>query len=152
MAKLPFGHRPRRLDVAVIGLAFMDDPDRVQERRRVLVVDDNRDAAESLATLVDMWGHEAIIVHDGPAALAAALEHRPDFILLDIGLPDMDGYEVARRLKAEERTSAAVLVAMTGYGRAEDMERSRAAGFDHHLVKPVDPDVVRRILARRDPA
>jgi CheY-like chemotaxis protein len=109
----------------------------------VLVVDDNVDAAESLGLLLEVWGHEVRTAHDGPAALAVAEEFEPDLVLLDIGLPGMDGYEVARRL----RSTAAVLVALTGYGLREDAERARAAGFAAHVVKPASPERLQQLLA-----
>jgi PAS domain S-box-containing protein len=115
--------------------------------RRVLVVDDNTDAAESLATLVEMWGHEVRSAHDGPAALAAAEEFRPDVILLDIGLPGLTGYEVAGRLRARPEFQSVRLIALTGWGQDADRERSRAAGFELHLVKPVDPTELKKILS-----
>jgi PAS domain S-box-containing protein len=114
--------------------------------RRVLVVDDNRDSAESIALLAEIWGHEVQTVHDGPSALDAAASSLPEVVLLDIGLPGMDGYEVARRLR-QEWGKKLVLIAMTGYGMDEDRRRSRDAGFDHHLVKPVDPEALRVLLA-----
>jgi PAS domain S-box-containing protein len=117
------------------------------QSRRVLVVDDNIDAAETLADLLKLWGHEVCVAHDGAGGLKAAREYRPEVILLDIGMPDMDGYEVARRLRAEEAGRQAQLLAVTGYGQAEDRQRAREAGFDHHLTKPVDPEVVRDLLA-----
>jgi PAS domain S-box-containing protein len=114
--------------------------------RRVLVVDDNRDSAESIALLAEIWGHEVRTALDGPSALEIAAAYRPEVILLDIGLPGMDGYEVARRLR-QRAGGGPVLVAMTGYGMEEDRRRSREAGFDHHLVKPVDPEGLRALLA-----
>jgi PAS domain S-box-containing protein len=114
--------------------------------RRVLVVDDNRDSAESIALLAEIWGHEVRTAHDGPSALEAAASSPPEVVLLDIGLPGMDGYEVARRFR-EQRGEGVVLIAMTGYGMEEDRRRSRDAGFDHHLVKPVDPEALRAFLA-----
>jgi CheY-like chemotaxis protein len=111
-----------------------------------LVVDDNVDGAESLATLLKLLGHEVHVAHDGPAALLATADVRPEVVFLDIGLPGMDGYEVARRLRRPGR-SEALLVALTGYGQEEDRRRSREAGFDHHLVKPVDPAVLEDLLA-----
>ena len=106
-------------------------------RRRILVVDDNVDAAKSLARLLTrLYGQEVRVAHDGPAALAAAGEFRPEVVLLDIGLPGMDGYEVARRLRERPEFEETLLVALTGWGQEADRERSRAAGFDHHLVKP----------------
>jgi PAS domain S-box-containing protein len=121
-------------------------------RLRVLVVDDNVDAAVALGRLMNVLGHEVAVVHDGPAALAAASAAAPDLILLDIGMPGMDGYEVAARLRAAGLTRAA-LVALTGYGQEEDVRRSRDAGFDHHLVKAADLEQLVKMsadLARRD--
>jgi two-component system CheB/CheR fusion protein len=115
--------------------------------RRVLVVDDNRDSAESLATLLRLGSHEVVTAHNGMKALEAAHTFRPDVVLLDIGLPGMTGFEVARTLRARPDTQPALIVAMTGYGQDTDRDRSREAGFDHHLVKPLDPSEVRRLLA-----
>ncbi|MGZ8274701.1 MAG: hybrid sensor histidine kinase/response regulator, partial [Burkholderiaceae bacterium] len=105
--------------------------------RRILVVDDNVDGAETMAMLIEHVGHKVRTAKDGAEALATAIEFRPDVVLLDIGLPGMNGYEVARNLRGSTATSKALLIAMTGYGQPEDIERSRAAGFDHHVVKPV---------------
>ena len=115
--------------------------------RRVLVVDDNRDSAETMAVLLRLWGHEARSAEHGAAALEVAQEFRPEAVLLDIGLPQMDGYEVARRLRALPGLDGVLLIAMTGYGQDQDRRRARRAGFDHHLVKPVDPEALRRLLA-----
>jgi PAS domain S-box-containing protein len=115
--------------------------------RRVLVVDDSRDSADSLAALVGLWGHEARVAYSGPAALDVAAEFRPEIVLLDVGLPELSGLEVARRLRAGADLRPLTLIAITGYGRAEDRRLSTAAGFDHHLVKPVDPAVLRGLLA-----
>jgi CheY-like chemotaxis protein len=112
---------------------------------RVLVVDDNVDAAKMLGHLLRMAGHEVSLAHDGPAALAAASAAPLDLVLLDIGLPSMDGYAVAARLRAEGH-AATVLVALTGYGREDDVRRSREAGFDHHLTKPIDFAQLRPII------
>jgi signal transduction histidine kinase/DNA-binding response OmpR family regulator len=121
-------------------------------RHRILVVDDNADAAESLALLLQIAGHEVQSCHDGPAALAAAQAFQPDIILLDIGLPGMDGHEVARRLRAQKEFEKVLLVALTGYGQDEDQRRSREAGFDHHLVKPVEPEALFALFpSRRGP-
>ena len=106
--------------------------------RRVLIVDDNADAADSLAVLLDMAGHETQAVHSGREALARAESFQPDVILLDIGLPEMDGYEVARRIRELPGGRAVRLVAVTGYGGPEDRLRTRAAGFDAHLLKPLE--------------
>jgi CheY-like chemotaxis protein/two-component sensor histidine kinase len=116
--------------------------------RRVLIVDDNVDSAESLAMLLSLTGHSVRTAHDGPSAIQAARAHWPDVILLDIGLPRMDGYEVARRLRQEPEMAAVMLIAMTGYGQDEDRRKTREAGFDLHLVKPVDADELTHIFAR----
>ncbi len=120
-------------------------------RLRVLVVDDNKDAAESLATLLELWGHEVKRVYDGSRALDVSASYRPEVIFLDIGLPGMDGYAVAGRLRGMPETARAVLVAVTGYGQEEDRRRSRRAGFDHHLVKPVAPETLRLLLTSLEP-
>jgi signal transduction histidine kinase/DNA-binding response OmpR family regulator len=114
---------------------------------RVLVVDDNVDAADSLAMLLRLGGCEVRLAHAGPDAVAEAQAFRPEVVVLDIGLPGMDGYEVAGRLRADPATRGAVLVAVTGYGREEDRARSRQAGFDHHLVKPVDFGLIQGVVA-----
>ena len=116
-------------------------------RLRVLAVDDNVDAAETMAMLLRASGHDVRTVHDGLAALETARAFRPDVVFLDIGLPKMDGYEVARRIRQEPTLANVVLVAMTGYGQASDRQSSREAGFDHHLVKPAEFGKVEEILA-----
>jgi PAS domain S-box-containing protein len=113
---------------------------------RILVVDDNQDSAESLALLLRLQGHVVRTAHDGMQALAADAEFDPDLVLLDIGLPRMNGYEAARALR-ERRGKDVTIAAMTGFGQAEDRRRSKEAGFDHHLVKPIDPPLLRHILA-----
>ena len=119
-----------------------------REGCRVLVVDDNVDAAESLMLLLRASSHQARMVHDGPSALAAALEFLPEVVLLDIGLPGMNGHEVAKQMRAQVAALGnVVLVALTGYGQETDRDRSREAGFDHHLVKPADFAKVTQILA-----
>jgi CheY-like chemotaxis protein len=115
--------------------------------RRVLVVDDNVDSAESLALLLELYGHDVRLAHDGLTALDEARASAPDVVLLDIGLPKMDGYAVARHLREEPALAHVRLIAMTGYGQEEDRRRAREAGFDHHLVKPVDLDSLRDLLA-----
>ena len=112
---------------------------------RMLVVEDRADSARSLALLLELLGHEVDVVADGQQALEAVERFRPAVVLLDIGLPGMDGYEVARRLRA--RGSKALLVSLTGYGRDADRLRSREAGFDHHLVKPVEPETLKKLIA-----
>lgn len=116
--------------------------------RRVLVVDDNVDGAESLANMLQIGGHEIRTAHSGPAALDAARPFNPEVVFLDIGLPGMNGYEVAKRLRDEPSLSGAVLVALTGWGSDDDKRRSREAGFDFHLTKPVELTAIERILAR----
>jgi PAS domain S-box-containing protein len=117
-------------------------------QRRILVVDDNVDAAESLALLLRMEGHDVRVAHDGPGALAAVEADPPDLVFLDIGMPVMNGYEVAQRLRQRPGLENLLLVAMTGWGQKEDRCRSQEAGFDRHLVKPVEPDALRQLLAR----
>ncbi|HWB08555.1 MAG TPA: ATP-binding protein [Pirellulales bacterium] len=116
--------------------------------RRILVVDDNVDATTTLAMLLSVQQHAVKVAHDGLAALEAAKEFRPDVILLDIGLPRMDGYEVARRLREESDLKNVLLVALTGYGQEEDRRRSAEAGFDFHLVKPVSLEALQGALGR----
>ena len=114
---------------------------------RVLIVDDNRDAANSLAVLIRMQGHEVRVAHDGISALDTVRAYQPSLIFLDIGMPEMDGYEVARRLRGMPGLQHTVLAALTGWGQQEDRRRSEAAGFDHHLVKPLDTHVLEDLLA-----
>jgi signal transduction histidine kinase/DNA-binding response OmpR family regulator len=114
--------------------------------RRVLVADDNQDAAESLSMILEMAGHEVRVVHDGLAALSAAQSFRPDTVLLDIGMPQMNGYEVARALRREPWGTGINLVALTGWGQESDRQKAMDAGFDHHLTKPVDPDALEALL------
>jgi CheY-like chemotaxis protein/anti-sigma regulatory factor (Ser/Thr protein kinase) len=123
-------------------------PRQMSPPRRVLVVDDNEDAANSLAMLLEFDGHEAVSVYHPSQALAKVESFDPEIILLDIGLPDMDGYEVARRLR--ESGSAARIIALTGYGQPQDVHRALEAGFDSHLVKPVDlPALLMELRAGR---
>jgi DNA-binding response OmpR family regulator len=112
----------------------------------VLVVDDNTDAADSLGLLVRMWGHDVRVAYDGAGILETAAACRPDAILLDIGLPRVDGYCLARQLRQQPGLQGLLLVAVTGYADAEHRALSREAGFDHYLVKPVDPDELQRLL------
>ena len=116
--------------------------------QRVLIVDDNVDSAESLAVLLRQSGHEVRTTHDGPSALDLTSSYRPEVVLLDIGLPGMDGYEVARRLKQQPGMQAVSLAAVTGYGQEEDRRRSREAGFDYHLVKPVDLAALQEVFTK----
>ena len=115
--------------------------------RRVLIVDDNRDATETLEMLLQLWGYDVRSVHSGTEALEVAPEYQPEVVLLDIGLPGMSGYEVAQRLREIPGLAGTTLVAVTGYGQESDRSRTREAGFDRHLVKPVDPSHLQEILA-----
>ncbi len=119
---------------------------------RIVLAEDNPDGAESLAAVLSHAGHEVRVAHNGPAALDEAREFRPDVVLLDIGLPGLDGYEVARRLRAQAGERAAVLIAVSGYGREQDRQRSREAGFDHHFVKPVAARELAAVLGAVRPA
>ena len=115
-------------------------------QKRVLVIDDNRDAADSLGTLLEHLGAEVRVVHDARQALAAFQAYRPGVVLLDLGMPEVDGYQVARAIRADERNGRVPLVALTGWGQEEDRRRVREAGFDHHLVKPADIGALRALL------
>jgi signal transduction histidine kinase/CheY-like chemotaxis protein len=115
---------------------------------RILIVDDNADTALGMVRLLKLVGNEAIAVHDGPAAIEMARTFRPDFVLLDIGLPGMDGYRVASALREEESHEELVIIAVSGYGQEDDRRRSQAAGIDHHLVKPVDFDSLISLIGR----
>ena len=118
-------------------------------RLRVLVVEDNRDAADTLCLLLEMLGHDVQVAYNGPDGVRRATSWGPDVVLCDIGLPGIDGFEVARRLRRQPGTEQALLVAITGYGTEQDRRRGFEAGFDHYLVKPADPDELRRLLADR---
>jgi PAS domain S-box-containing protein len=120
---------------------------RPQSCARVVVVEDNADAAESLLMLLELFGHRVRVFHDGLSALDAVRTDAPDVMLVDIGLPGMDGYEVARRARQEPRLRKAVLVALTGYGRDDDRNRAIAAGFDYHLAKPIDVGQLQVLIA-----
>jgi CheY-like chemotaxis protein/anti-sigma regulatory factor (Ser/Thr protein kinase) len=120
----------------------------------ILIVDDNADAADTLSMYLDSAGHRLHVAYDGRRGLALAEETAPDVLLLDIGLPDIDGYQLAQRLRALPETAHATLIALTGYGQDADRERSIAAGFDHHLTKPVDVEALARLLSneRKNPS
>jgi signal transduction histidine kinase len=120
-----------------------------QMSRRILVVDDNRDAAESLAMLLRLDGHEVMVAHDGPRAVELARSERPAIMLLDIGLPGMDGYEVCRQVRQDD-LDVTQIIAMTGYGQERDKQRARDAGFDAHTVKPVDIAELKHLISVRD--
>ncbi len=120
--------------------------------RRILVVDDNRDAADSLGTLLRMFGNEVHTAHDGLEAVGAAAAFQPHVVLLDIGLPKLNGYEAARRIREQKGGSDMVLVALTGWGQEEDRRRSKEAGFDHHMTKPVEFADLQKLLAEASPS
>jgi CheY-like chemotaxis protein len=113
---------------------------------KILIVDDNVDSAESLALLLSLGGHETHVAHDGVAAISEAARLSPDVMLLDIGLPKLDGFEVCRRVRQEPWGRGIGMVALTGYGQERDREESISAGFDRHMVKPIDFDVLMKTL------
>jgi CheY-like chemotaxis protein len=119
-------------------------------RRRILVVDDNSDAADSLAMILEFLGADVRVAHDGKEALDVLPEYEPTVVLLDIGMPGMDGYEVARRIRAHSEGRARTLVALTGWGQEKDRQRVREAGFDHHLVKPAELGALQALLQSID--
>src|SRR5688572_23890454 len=116
-------------------------------RRRILVVDDHRDSARMLGILLDTLGHDVRTAHNGPQAIDDVVAFHPEVVFLDIGLPELDGYEVARRLRAKPEGRALKLIALTGWGHDEDRRRALEAGFDHHVVKPVTAKTLRELLA-----
>jgi CheY-like chemotaxis protein len=123
------------------------EPTAVPAHRRILVADDNTDSAESLALLLTLRGSEVRTAHDGWEAVEAAAAFGPDIILLDIGMPRLNGYEAARKIREQGRGERVVLIALTGWGQDEDRQRSTDAGFDFHLVKPVDFAALEQLLA-----
>ncbi len=141
--RLPLRDEPR----AGSASTELDPPGRREVGLRVLVVEDNRDAAETLRDLLELYGHRVELAMSGPEGVSRALEFRPQVVLCDLGLPEMDGYEVAAALRQHDTLRDTVLIAVSGYGQEEDRQRSRAAGFDHHLTKPVDPPVLQALLA-----
>ena len=125
----------------------------MHQTHRVLVVDPCSDTAASTAWLLRLWGHTVQVAHDGPAALEAARTYRPDVVLMELALPGLDGCAVAQRLRQPDHSPPALLVAVTGYGGEPYLRRCRAAGFDYHLLKPVDPQHLRGLLRTgQDPA
>ena len=115
---------------------------------RMLVVDDNRDGADLMAVLLRLQGHEVEVAHDGYCALEIAARFEPEVVLLDIGLPGLNGYDVAKQLRQMNHQRPQCLIAMTGYGSDEDRQRTEEAGFDHHIVKPIEPAELNKLLAR----
>jgi PAS domain S-box-containing protein len=126
--------------------ATQDSPQAPVQRRRVLIVDDNQDAANALRLLLENDGHEVKVAADGPTGLMLAKNERPDFVLLDIGLPKISGYDIARQLREDQALNDTIIVAITGYGQQHDRARTVAAGFDHHLVKPVEFSTLQRLF------
>ena len=120
-----------------------------QPSLRILVVDDNQDSACSMTLLFELQGHQVQVAHAGHTALTLAQESRPEVILLDIGMPGMNGYEVAKQLRAQDAFADTLLIAVTGYGRASDVKQTESAGFDHHMVKPIDYDKLQSLLAAK---
>lgn len=116
--------------------------------KRILIIDDNQDSAEMVAMLLSLSGHDVKVAVDGEEAIEVARAYHPEVVLLDLGLPGIDGYEVARRLQSEG-LSGEMLVAVSGYGQPEDRLRTKAAGFDAHLIKPIDPTEVRKVVEQR---
>ncbi len=117
---------------------------------RVLLIEDHRDSAETLRRILSIHGYEVEVAHEGSEGIAEVRRSRPDVVLCDIGLPGMDGYAVAAALRAGTAGADTRLIALSGYGRAEDLQRARAAGFDDHIVKPADPDeLIRKIEGQR---
>jgi CheY-like chemotaxis protein len=112
----------------------------------LMIVDDNLDAGQSLGALLEAFGHDVMVMEDAGSALLAAKNTSVAVFILDIGLPGMDGYELARRLRAEPATADAVMIALTGYGQAHDRVLTKAAGFDHHFVKPIDTEQLTQVL------
>lgn len=126
--------------------ATVNEPE-TAERCRILIVDDNKDLATSLARLLGLLGHEVEVVFDGRKAIEAARTYRPRVLLLDIGLPLVDGYQVARTLR-QEGFHDILIIALSGYGQEEDRRRSREAGMNHHVTKPVDVKTIAELIAR----
>jgi CheY-like chemotaxis protein len=116
--------------------------------KRILLADDNRDAAESLAIILRLEGHEVELAHDGHAALDSYNARRPDVALLDIGMPKSNGYDVARTIRSSPEGAGVLLIAITGWAQDADKAESRAAGFDHHLTKPIEPEKLIALLER----
>jgi two-component system, chemotaxis family, CheB/CheR fusion protein len=125
----------------------MNPPQQIRSLR-VLAVDDSRDTADSFCLLLAAWGHNPLVAYDASTALETALRERPDVVLLDLDLPGgMDGWDLARRLRTEPSLRGIVLIAVSGYGSEADRRKSQDAGIDEHLLKPFDPEVLRRLLA-----
>jgi len=138
---------PAALNVTHVAQPAASETQTSAATHRILVVDDNEDSADSLAMLLELTGHEVFKAHDGHGAIEAAERHRPGVVLLDIGLPELNGYDVCRRIRQEPWGTTMVLIALTGWGQDADRRRSQEAGFDGHLVKPVDHTRLLTLLA-----
>jgi|GEM_PF-705005 CheY-like chemotaxis protein len=136
-----------RINIPVIDQILSDQDENVGSR--VMIVDDNRDAAQTISWLVEMLGHDTKVVHSGEEALKLAPDFRPDFVFLDISIPDMNGYEICHVMKMMPELGGTVFVAQTGWSEKEFVDRSRSAGFDHHLVKPVGAEALETILNKK---
>jgi CheY-like chemotaxis protein len=137
---------PRSAATAVFPL-WASPPSAADEGRRILVVDDNLDSAETSAMLLRAANHDVMVAHDGPSGLRAAADFRPELVLLDIGLPGMNGYDVARELRRLPGLARTVIVAVTGYGEEESRRQAREASMDHFVTKPMDVDRIYEIIA-----
>jgi two-component system CheB/CheR fusion protein len=142
VVRLPLAAAPPRVEVA---------PAAAQRARRILVIEDNLDAAESLRLALELEGHEVFVAHDGPQGIERARQLGPEVVLCDIGLPDMDGYAVAKALRRETGLRDTFLVALTGYALPEDQRRAAEAGFDAHLTKPATVEGVQDVIGRAPP-
>lgn len=126
----------------------MNKPSTDSTKRRILIADDNRDSADSLALLLGLHGNEVRTAYDGVETLDVASEFLPDVVLLDIGMPKLNGHEVAKRIREQPWGRSIALIAVTGWGQQEDRRRTSEVGFDHHLVKPIDPEALARMIAQ----
>ena len=131
---------------AGISPAASDTPAASSAKRRILIVDDNKDSADSLALLLEITGNKTYMAHDGVEAFEAIEKHRPEVVLLDIGLPKLDGHEVCRRVREQPWGKDIMVIALTGWGQEDDRRKSEEAGFNGHLVKPVDYDKLLELL------
>jgi len=134
------------LPLAIVPILQARDMQEASPKRKILVVDDNVDGAVTLSVILKHMGHSVRITHDGSSALAVAPEFKPDVVLMDIGMPGMDGYETCERMRAQDWSSGVRIVALTGWGQEEDRRKAKRAGFDQHLVKPVDRQTLMDVL------
>ncbi|MEJ1960153.1 MAG: response regulator [Gammaproteobacteria bacterium] len=141
---LPLAQKEARAPAA--NRAFEHQTGAMSRSRRVLIVEDNQDAQDALRCLLELWGHEVTVAGDGASGVLSVLAHRPEVALVDLGLPTIDGYEVARQVRGALGDASPMLIALTGYGAPEQRAQALAAGFDLHIVKPVDPDRLATLL------